>query len=65
MSQKRSVRLSGEQIRALIDAARYARDYNEELSEAQCAALDLAREPLAAALGSINFERSRNGELAL
>lgn len=60
--QMRSVRLSGEQIRALIDAARWSRDHNENLSEDECATLDLAREPLAAALGNINFERNRNGQ---
>jgi hypothetical protein len=63
--QMRSVRLSGEQIRALIEAAHWARDHNETLSEGDCATLDLAREPLATALGNINFERNRNGQSTL
>lgn len=63
--QIRSVLLSGQQIRALIEAARYALDHNRDLTDDENSTLDLALGPLSKTLGSINFERSRNGERAL
>ena len=62
LNKARSVRLTPEAMRELIAAARYARDYNEELTEDQCSILDMARQPLIEALGIINYERTRNGE---
>ena len=50
MNKARSVRLTPEMMRELIEAARYARDHNEDLTEDQCSILDMARLPLAEAL---------------